>query len=108
MDERREHKRVPVDLLFMFELLNCAEVDEVTVHGMGTAFIKDISLGGARIRTMGQQLPKGCDLAINLSPLRGGETIDLKIEALRQHASQFPDDWDPGEMVREWAAEQLG
>ncbi len=33
------------------------------------------------------------------------ETIDLKIEALRQHASQFPDDWDPEEMVREWATE---
>jgi LmbE family N-acetylglucosaminyl deacetylase len=33
------------------------------------------------------------------------DTVDLKIEALRQHASQFPDGWDPGEMVREWAAE---
>jgi LmbE family N-acetylglucosaminyl deacetylase len=33
------------------------------------------------------------------------ETIDLKIEALRQHASQFPDDWDPEEMVRGWAEE---
>ena len=33
------------------------------------------------------------------------ETIDLKIEALRQHTSQFPDDWDPSEMIREWAAE---
>ena len=32
-------------------------------------------------------------------------TIDLKIEALRQHASQFPDEWDPEEMVREWATE---
>jgi LmbE family N-acetylglucosaminyl deacetylase len=39
------------------------------------------------------------------------DTIDIKIEALRQHASQFPDDadwdgpWDPGEMVRGWATE---
>jgi LmbE family N-acetylglucosaminyl deacetylase len=33
------------------------------------------------------------------------ETVDVKIEALRQHASQFPEDWDPGEMVRGWAAE---
>jgi LmbE family N-acetylglucosaminyl deacetylase len=33
------------------------------------------------------------------------ETIDTKIEALRQHASQFPDGWDPGEMVRGWAVE---
>ncbi len=33
------------------------------------------------------------------------ETIPLKIEALRQHASQFPDGWDPEEMVRGWAAE---
>jgi LmbE family N-acetylglucosaminyl deacetylase len=32
-------------------------------------------------------------------------TIDVKIEALRQHASQFPEGWDPGEMVRAWAEE---
>jgi len=31
------------------------------------------------------------------------ETIDLKIEALRQHESQF-DDWDPEESIKEWAA----
>jgi len=33
------------------------------------------------------------------------DTLDLKIEALHQHASQFPDGWDPGDMIREWAAE---
>jgi LmbE family N-acetylglucosaminyl deacetylase len=33
------------------------------------------------------------------------ETIDVKIEALRQHVSQFPEGWDPDEMVRGWAAE---
>ena len=33
------------------------------------------------------------------------ETIELKIEALRRHASQFPDGWDPSEMICEWAAE---
>ncbi|MBN1217923.1 MAG: PIG-L family deacetylase [Anaerolineae bacterium] len=33
------------------------------------------------------------------------DTLDLKIEALRQHASQFPDGWDPADMLREWAAE---
>jgi LmbE family N-acetylglucosaminyl deacetylase len=33
------------------------------------------------------------------------DTTELKIQALRQHASQFPDGWDPGEMIREWAAE---
>jgi LmbE family N-acetylglucosaminyl deacetylase len=32
-------------------------------------------------------------------------TIDLKIEALRQHASQFPDGWDPNDRLREWASE---
>jgi len=32
-------------------------------------------------------------------------TIELKIEALRQHASQFPDGWDPADWLREWAAE---
>lgn len=31
------------------------------------------------------------------------ETIDLKIEALRQHESQF-DDWDPEKPIKEWAA----
>lgn len=33
------------------------------------------------------------------------ETIELKIEALRQHASQFTDGWDPGEMLRDWAVQ---
>jgi len=33
------------------------------------------------------------------------DTIELKIEALRQHASQFPDGWDPGELLRKWAAD---
>ncbi|MFN7037010.1 MAG: PIG-L deacetylase family protein [Bellilinea sp.] len=32
------------------------------------------------------------------------ETIDLKIEALKQHKSQMKD-WDPSEMVNNWAAE---
>ena len=32
------------------------------------------------------------------------ETIDLKIAALKQHASQLGD-WDPTEMVKEWSAE---
>lgn len=38
------------------------------------------------------------DLFVNIS-----ETIDLKIEALRKHASQMRD-WDPGPMIKEWAA----
>jgi len=32
------------------------------------------------------------------------QTIGLKIEALKQHASQLGD-WDPTEMVKEWSAE---
>ncbi len=32
------------------------------------------------------------------------ETIDVKINALRAHKSQMKD-WDPAEMVKEWAAE---
>ena len=32
------------------------------------------------------------------------ETIELKIVALRQHASQMGD-WDPTEMIKEWSAE---
>lgn len=32
------------------------------------------------------------------------DTIDLKIEALKQHVSQL-NEWDPADMLREWAAE---
>jgi LmbE family N-acetylglucosaminyl deacetylase len=32
------------------------------------------------------------------------DTIDLKIESLKAHASQM-EDWDPADMIREWAAE---
>ena len=40
----------------------------------------------------------GADLYVNI-----GETIDLKIAALRAHVSQMRD-WDPEPSVREWAA----
>ncbi len=33
------------------------------------------------------------------------DTIDLKIEALKRHVSQMKD-WDPTEMIRQWAAER--
>jgi LmbE family N-acetylglucosaminyl deacetylase len=33
------------------------------------------------------------------------DTLELKIEALRQHSSQFPGGWDPSDMLRAWAAE---
>ena len=33
------------------------------------------------------------------------DTLDLKIEALRQHVSQFPTGQVPGELLREWAIE---
>jgi LmbE family N-acetylglucosaminyl deacetylase len=33
------------------------------------------------------------------------DTIDLKISALQKHASQLGD-WNPGKMIREWAAEE--
>jgi LmbE family N-acetylglucosaminyl deacetylase len=39
------------------------------------------------------------DLYINIS-----DVMDLKIEALKKHASQFKE-WDPAPMVKEWAAE---
>jgi len=32
------------------------------------------------------------------------ETIELKIEALRKHASQLGD-WDPADEMQKWAAE---
>jgi len=33
------------------------------------------------------------------------ETIEIKLAALRAHKSQFPN-WDPGERVKQWAAER--
>ena len=39
------------------------------------------------------------DTFVNIS-----DTIDLKIEALKKHVSQMKD-WDPGPMIKEWAAE---
>jgi len=32
------------------------------------------------------------------------ETLELKIAALKKHASQLGD-WDPAEMIRKWSAE---
>jgi LmbE family N-acetylglucosaminyl deacetylase len=32
------------------------------------------------------------------------ETIELKVQSLRAHASQMGD-WDPSEMIYKWAAE---
>jgi LmbE family N-acetylglucosaminyl deacetylase len=32
-------------------------------------------------------------------------TIDLKLKALRAHVSQL-EEWDPEEMIREWATEE--
>ncbi|MBU2611114.1 MAG: PIG-L family deacetylase [Chloroflexi bacterium] len=34
-----------------------------------------------------------------------GDTIEVKIEALKKHVSQLGD-WDPEKMIREWAAEE--
>jgi LmbE family N-acetylglucosaminyl deacetylase len=39
------------------------------------------------------------DTFVNIS-----DTIDIKIEALKKHVSQMKD-WDPGPMIKEWAAE---
>ncbi len=41
----------------------------------------------------------GGDTFVNIE-----ETIDLKIEALKQHKSQM-NGWDPAEMIKSWAAE---
>jgi LmbE family N-acetylglucosaminyl deacetylase len=45
-------------------------------------------------------LGEGATVWIDIS-----DTIELKIQALRQHASQFASDWDPAGMLREWAAD---
>ena len=42
----------------------------------------------------------GTDLFVNIE-----DTIDLKIAALRKHASQMKD-WDPEPRIKEWAAER--
>ncbi|MGB0385292.1 MAG: PIG-L deacetylase family protein [Ardenticatenaceae bacterium] len=46
------------------------------------------------VRTFGQNDGTFVDIS---------DTIDLKIEALKKHASQMGD-WDPGPMLKEWAA----
>ena len=41
------------------------------------------------------------NVAIDIS-----DYIDTKLQALQAHVSQFGEDWDPSEMIREWAAER--
>ncbi len=43
---------------------------------------------------------ENADIYVNI-----GETIDIKIAALRAHKSQMKD-WDPGPSIREWASER--
>ena len=43
---------------------------------------------------------KKTDLFVNIT-----ETIDQKVEALRQHKSQMKD-WDPEPRIKEWAADR--
>jgi LmbE family N-acetylglucosaminyl deacetylase len=50
-------------------------------------------------RVYAQAWDAQADTYVNIS-----ETISLKIEALKKHASQMGD-WDPEPMVREWAAQ---
>jgi LmbE family N-acetylglucosaminyl deacetylase len=50
-----------------------------------------------KIRKVYVTVWEDADIFVNI-----GETIDLKIEALRAHKSQMGD-WDPAESIREWA-----
>ena len=69
---------------------------------MPLAFVelREEGLGPHRVKEVLVAATADPDTWIDIS-----NTIDLKIAALRQHASQFPHGWDPGEMIREWAAE---
>lgn len=77
VDERRTFKRIAVEAVFMYELQDCPDADEVAIHSMGTAVIHNISIGGARVRTLGQQLPKGSRLRATIMSLTEGEVVEV-------------------------------
>ena len=65
--ERRTEKRYTGDLIFTYELIDLQEVDEINLHHMGTALIKDITINGARISS-NQNFPVGVFVKIRLLP----------------------------------------
>jgi LmbE family N-acetylglucosaminyl deacetylase len=63
------------------------------------AELRDEGLEPHRVKEVLVASAGTADLWVDITP-----TIDLKVEALRRHASQFTSGWDPGDMLREWAA----
>lgn len=64
------------------------------------AELRDEGLEPHRVREVLVATSSNPDLWVEIT-----STINLKIEALRRHTSQFTSDWDPADMLREWAAE---
>jgi LmbE family N-acetylglucosaminyl deacetylase len=64
------------------------------------AELRDEGLEPHRVKEVLVAAASNSDLWVDITP-----TIDLKTEALRRHTSQFTSDWDPGDMLREWAGE---
>lgn len=66
--ERRQHERLPVDLLFQYEISELPDGYEGELEKLETPIIKDISIGGVRIDSA-QQLPKGLVLKVSIMPM---------------------------------------
>ena len=67
-ENQRKHKRLPVDLLFKYEIIQIPEGISLSQEKMEFPVLKDISQGGARI--IGNQLlHKNTILKISVMPL---------------------------------------
>ena len=60
----------------MYEIIDSDLVDEITLHKMGTAAIKDITIAGAKIAGS-QLLPKGLKMEITMAPLSATKNITV-------------------------------
>lgn len=116
----REIRRFRPDLVICYDPTRLLVGDRYINHpdhrAVGQAALDAIAPAAAMPLVFGELRKEGLEphrvrevlVASTLEPdtwIDISATIDLKIEALRQHASQFPDDWDPEERLREWASE---
>ena len=67
-EEQRKHKRLPVDLLFKYEIIRIPKGASSSLKKMEFPALKDISQGGAKV-VGNQLLHKGSILKISVMPL---------------------------------------
>jgi len=87
--EKRAHQRFTTDLVFIYDIVSCLE-DTPELHPMGTAAIRDISLGGARIATY-QRLPVGVELSVTLVPF-SDHTLKIQTVGCVRWSQQLRED----------------